>query len=406
MATKWTFMVYMAGNNSLSDDAGVDLKEMRRQGSTSEVNVLAFVKQEGSNARRFKVAKGADEPVEDLGPDVDSGDPRTVVEFIKWAVRTAPAARYALVLWNHGGGWRAADLEQLYAPAQRAAGVTRHELNKRAGQRVSRTLFSTTARQILALPSDDREILADDTTGHSLDTIELQRVLHAANAAIGHHVDLLGMDACLMTTLEVAYQLRQEVGVIAGSEEEEPAQGWPYTSVLGALAANPDMSATELARAIVARYVESYQRSADVITQCALDPGQVDAFAKLVDRLERGLRPLIGRSWQDLVRAQARSAHFAFDLVDLRTLCAGVIATGIDQNVKAAAAAVADALKVGSLVVAEGHRGRKVEQCAGVSVYFPPPTAAISRYYEDLEFAKRHRWDELLREYHHAVASA
>src|SRR5437667_11573458 len=45
-----------------------------------------------------------------------------------------------------------------------------------------------TARQILALPSDDREILADDTTGHSLDTIELQRVLHAANAASGHHV--------------------------------------------------------------------------------------------------------------------------------------------------------------------------------------------------------------------------
>ena len=58
MATKWTFMVYMAGNNSLSDDAGVDLKEMRRQGSTNDVNVLAFVKQEGSNARRFKVAKG------------------------------------------------------------------------------------------------------------------------------------------------------------------------------------------------------------------------------------------------------------------------------------------------------------------------------------------------------------
>jgi hypothetical protein len=41
-----------------------------------------------------------------------------------------------------------------------------------------------------------------------------------------------------------------------------------------------------------------------------------------------------------------------------------------------------------------------------VSVYFPSPTTAISRYYKDLEFAKRHRWDELLRVYHEAVASA
>ena len=37
---KWTFMVYMAGDNSLSNAGDNDLAEMRKVGSTPDVNML------------------------------------------------------------------------------------------------------------------------------------------------------------------------------------------------------------------------------------------------------------------------------------------------------------------------------------------------------------------------------
>ena len=40
-------------------------------------------------------------------------------------------------------------------------------------------------------------------------------------------IDLLGMDACLMSTLEVAYQTRANAVNVVGSEELEPGDGWP-----------------------------------------------------------------------------------------------------------------------------------------------------------------------------------
>src|SRR4051794_10037728 len=102
---KWTVMVYMAGNNSLSDAAGVDLAEMRSVGSTDAVKVTAFVKRRGAEAQRLELAAaGADDHVEQLD-GVDSGDPQSVVDFARWSIERAPADRYALVLWNHGGGW-------------------------------------------------------------------------------------------------------------------------------------------------------------------------------------------------------------------------------------------------------------------------------------------------------------
>jgi hypothetical protein len=93
MAAKWTLMVYMAGNNSLSDAADEDLAEMRMVGSTADVQVVVFVAQSrvSGTARRFKVEKdGRGEQVETLN-EVDSGNPQTVIDFIRWGLTTAPA---------------------------------------------------------------------------------------------------------------------------------------------------------------------------------------------------------------------------------------------------------------------------------------------------------------------------
>jgi hypothetical protein len=408
MSAKWTFMVYMAGNNNLSQAAGDDLEEMSKIGSSEDVRACAFVKQEGGTARRLIVGKGGDHEIdEDLG-DIDSGDPQTVMDFVRWAAEKAPAERRALVLWNHGGGWRPGDLDDMYSEVRgdTPAKARHSEVNWRATQPIARVLFKTTLRTIAEQPSrGEREICSDDGTGHSLDTIELGRICALMGKDSGAPLDLLGMDACLMSNLEVAYQVRDDVTFIVGSEELEPGAGWPYTEVLSDLQAKPDMDGGELGSVIVQRYLESYrdQQAVWPVTQCAMATAQIDKIADPLDRLAGELREELKESWPALMSAQSNSVRFDLDLIDLGSLCAGLQGAQTSDAIKQAAEGVAQALSPNGYILAEGHLGDKVEAATGISVYFPAPTDPVSKYYKDLAFAKQHKWDELLSGYAQAV---
>src|SRR3954453_1072176 len=213
MSAKWTFMVYVAGYNSLSSFAAKDLAEMRKVGSSDGLKVAVFVKRlEQKAAHRIIVGKdGKAEERENLGADVDSGSPQTLLDFIRWAKRKAPAERYALVIWNQGSGWDPLDLDELYTHVK-GAGVTPRELGVRAASQLGRSLFTPTLETALTLPTaGQRAIASDDGTGHSLDTLELGEVLAAARKELGRPLDLLGMDACLMSCLEVSFQCTDAV---------------------------------------------------------------------------------------------------------------------------------------------------------------------------------------------------
>src|SRR5206468_5690072 len=114
-----------------------------------------------------------------------------------------------------------------------------------------RLLFHTTREHLSAPAGESRGIAYDETAGDCLDNMELKRVLATAHAQLGRPVDLVGMDACLMTMLEVAYQLRDHARVLVGSEALEPGPGWPHDAILGELTARPEMTAATLATAIV-----------------------------------------------------------------------------------------------------------------------------------------------------------
>lgn len=62
MATEknWTVMVYMAGDNNLDSAGVVDLTEMKKVGSTKEINILVQFDREGRNmaTNRYYVQKG------------------------------------------------------------------------------------------------------------------------------------------------------------------------------------------------------------------------------------------------------------------------------------------------------------------------------------------------------------
>jgi Clostripain family len=410
--SKWTFMVYMAGFNNLSDFATKDLKEMRQVGSSDDVKIAAFIKRQNSKgAEQLIVAKRpANDVRKNLG-NADSGKPQTLLDFIRWAKQKAPAERYALVVWNHGSGWQPDDLEDLYEEvrASRDGGVTARELALRSNQKIARAVFGTTVQGVLRLGDQhERAIASDDGTGHSLDTIELDRVLAKGHEELGKPFDLLGMDACLMSTLEVAYQARANALNVVGSEELEPGDGWPYAAILKDLAARPAMDGAKLGEVVVKRYIQSYanRRRMWPVTQCAIATAGVKPFSTALDELAGALTQHMRRSGVGQVQAaHLRTAGFLGDLFDLRDFASELRRRRVPADVKRAAKKLVDSLAPNGYVLAEGHRGESVKECGGVTAYMPFPGWGISPYYKDLRFAKQHRWDNFLRNYHRAARS-
>jgi hypothetical protein len=411
MAAKWTFMVYMAGFNNLSDFATKDLEEMRRVGSTADVQVACFIKRLGHTTAQYILLgeKGQADLIERVG-NADSGRPQTVLDFIRWAHEHAPADRYALTVWNHGSGWQPDDLDNLYdeVRADRGdSGVSPRELGVRSTQPMAWSVFTTTVQEILSLPNArDRGIASDDGTGHSLDTIELGRVLKVASQELGSPFALLGMDACLMSTFEVAYEARDVVEYVVGSEELEPGDGWPYTEILTDLNAQPDGSGADLGTSIVQRYIESYEHRQDQwpVTQAAVNTAHLNDFAGAVDELASALTSYATNPERAgrITAALGQTTFFNGDLIDLRTFCSGLQVAVDEQAVQTATQKVLDALQPGTYVVAEAHRGPTVEECGGITLYCPKPLQPVSKYYKDLDFAKR-GWDEFLSGYQGAL---
>ncbi len=418
MPAKWTFMVYMAGFNDLSPFALADLQEMRKVGSTDDVRVAVFVKRlEERSAHHILIGKdGRGETPKPLG-NVDSGTPQTLLHFVRWAAKAAPAERYALVVWNHGSGWEPREIDELYSQVRAERGLgddavaSPREIDLRASQGIGRSLFKQSVAEVLALPSlDDRAIASDDGSGHSLDTIELARVLAKAHEELGGPLELLGMDACLMSNLEVAYEAEAHVRNVVASEELEPGDGWPYTAILRDLTKNPDMTGAELGEVVVKRYVESYRNRRDQwpVTQCAVSAKGIGPFVDAVDALARALKAYLRESgYQKVQQAQMRSTYFQGQLADLRTFCRELRSAVDRGQLFEAAGAVVDRLEPDGYVLREGHLGPSVESVGGVTVYFPVPVPrgsnmGVSPFYKDLRFAKK-GWDEFLRGYARAL---
>lgn len=408
MTAEWTVMVYLAGDNNLSTAGDKDLQEMRSVGSTDAVNVVAEFDNAGDRGtRRYHIQPGGEgETIVSLG-ETDSGDPEVLLDFVAWAAEHYPARRYGLILWNHGGGWEPAEMDRI-ARSVNARNYTPREVTERSATPLARAFFRTTLETIFNLPLPmDRAICSDDGSGHSLDTIELGRVLAQAADLLGQPIDLLGMDACLMSNLEVAYQVRPYARYLVASEESEPNDGWPYDAVLRQLVTDPEMDTPDLAAQIVDAYIASYVDRGYLgpVTQSAFDLSRVEELAAPLDDLADALVSHMPDAAQEIWTAQRGSVRFWHNtLWDVAHFCQVLEDGTEDEAVGAAARAVCAALTPGRerFVIAESHRGAKVESCGGVTVYLLPPLDDLSRYYTELDFAREHRWLTMLEAYHDA----
>jgi hypothetical protein len=424
MATKaatkknWTVMVYLAGDNNLDGAGVVDLNEMKRVGSTDRFNVLAQFDRAGSKGEttRYYLRKGtalAKDAMQKLG-ETNTGDPKVLEDFVTWGLNSYPAEHYLLVLWNHGAGWDDANLYQGDVFSGAAPPVSRKKqpvltrgpvstgakalsfTSMQAGlARTRRALFRTTVKAAVK----DRAIAFDDQAKDFLDNIELKLVMARIKGKLKRKIDVLGMDACLMSMLEVAYQMRDTADYTVGSEETEPGDGWPYDRILKALAAKPGMAPEELSKTIVVQYLTSYG-AGDNVTQSAMRLASLKALAGAVDGLSKTLKnALANNAWRSaLMTARAQVQEYSRpydDYCDLLDLCALLEKNVTDDAVRTACTGVKQAAQ--AAIVATGYKGPAVDNSRGISIYFPK--RKLSPLYKTLDFTKDSAWDEFLAAY-------
>ena len=409
MAARWTILVYLAGDNNLESFGQLDLEEMKVGGPTADVQVVAQFDQMGDGVtRRYCLSANRSLAADVVGelPEANTGDPASLLDFVRWGLAEFPAEHTALVLWNHGSGWKDDDI---YALARRAglseAELPRADVRSVARRPAGRSLFATSLQRILEQPAALRAILFDDTSKDFLDNQELKSVLDAVMAdRQGAKLDLIGFDACLMNMVEVAHQVRHAFTYMAGSQEIEPGDGWPYARIVAELARAPEMTGEDLGRLIVEAYIDHYTKHPPSmpVTQSALRLEQTEAVAdavgRLADRLVTALPdPLFyGRG---LLPAMRRSQKFRDrQYVDLHDFARLLAEQGFDESVREAAAEVVarlDSASDRSVVAANGRIGDAVALAHGPSIYLPF-VGVVSPAYAGLEFARCCTWPRFL----------
>lgn len=396
---KWTFMVYLAGDNNLDQNGVTDLDEMKRIGSTDAINIIAQFDRagEGVETKRYFLRRGtslSDDAVTNLG-ETNTGNPQALVSFIRWGIRKYPAERYAIVLWNHGQGW---DDTDIYTSDRHRA------VHRLARGRIRHAFFRTSIHSALfaaAKPGIARAILLDDNAKDFLDNVEMKKALIEVKKILGCKIDVLGMDACLMSMAEVAYQVRDSVDFIVGSEQTEPLEGWPYHTILDAIAKNPVMGRGELAAVIVEKYLASYTPY-DNVTQSALDlarsESMVIAITALAKALSDGLDDPTTRQiiMQTRVQVQSYEVQENIDLVDFCLLLKDKLSPGspLALECRNVIDAIADS---SGIITKSGYKGTGVNNSHGLAIYFP--TIFVSPLYAKLDFAKKTGWGVFLSKY-------
>lgn len=415
---QWTILTYIAAHNDLQWLGDRSLDQIVGVGSTpAVVHGVLFDGEKGA----VRCIAGDPGKVVDQEPltDFDSGDPDRLIETAQWVFERYRAEHYGLILWSHGSGWQPHEIERIARKARGDGQVGEQEAAERAGAPGSFVLFRSTLKTILSQEqAAERAICFDDGTGHSLDAIELGRVVQKIAGGINQKLDLIGMDACLMASLEVAYELRRHAAYMAASEELVPGHSWPYDSIFGALRADPAREPRDLAASVVRDYVAYYSRhppQAGDVTKVALDLNSLDRLAAAVNELAVALvtdmdtqADLLWQIQRESERKETRDDErqpnkFLFHLWDVGAVAARLEARTVNPAVRSASRGIMRALKPGGpTVLAEGHVGDWFDGTGGVSIYMMPPKKRqrMSPFYGRLALSADTAWNDMLKAYH------
>jgi hypothetical protein len=305
--------------------------------------------------------------------ELNTGDPTTLRNFVNWAVQNYPATHYALIISDHGHGINGAAIDY-------------------------------------NIPD---YVAAED----SVTATELQQALSPPIPKL----DIVYMNACLMGTIDVAFQLRDLTNYYVASESVSWGPIHPDWFILGnsgygILPITDSTSAQDLALAIVESYISTCKSAASEYpsTISAVNVGNVNdvaakasALAGLLRSKMSSVRSTLDHVWADVQRYNERgcpeitTTDRLADLYDFASLVQTHVS---DQGIQDAAgdlmAAINDYVLPGGEDHWSGayeHNGQRYtwshEHSHGVSVFLPPADQRECYYNGDwLDFAAGTNW--------------
>ena len=319
---KTNFMVFIAGDNDLDTFGTTDIEEMMSVSDTGD-KLCILVQQDqsvlarDSGSKRYVIKDGKKEKIIHMG-ETNTGAVNTLTEFIQWGLANYPSDRNIVVLWNHGGGTRDEEYGAYDKNETTVENISRVRLAS------SRSIRTPTVRAVNANPTlanqpsffpqalrlkrieelmtsykeergeplnplleaESKAILFDDESRDFLDNLELKKVFKE----VGTKIDIVGFDACLMGMMEVAYQLKDYVKVVVGSEELEPGKGWDYKAIVSYLVNYPMASNEDISKEIIRSFIASYANEPSLkVTLSSIRTDKLSHVACLMDRFAHSI---------------------------------------------------------------------------------------------------------------------
>ena len=247
-------------------------------------------------------------------------------------------------------------------------------------------------KKILGTPGFKRFALGSQSALH---LGELGKAMSNVESELGINANqiVVGFDSCLMSMVEVHYELNKSMGWAVAANDEIPDTGWPYTNILNLLKApqeSPSIVATKIAEECTKWYSTKINESNVSFSACALNEiGPVkDAVKKLRISLDHCLAvdTTTNLQWireaRDFAEDYAESAY-----VDLNAFCTKLLeitesrlkkATECNEvdaldKLKDAAREVCDCLKnfVIRWIFSDDYPQKYVTDSRAVSICFP-----------------------------------
>lgn len=364
---KHTIFVYMVGSNLESDGgaASTDINEMLDGGISNDVNLVLLTG--GANTDDFaqvKVRQVTSDGLVELvnWGSYDMGDPELLRYFLVTGIDAFPADKYSLLFWNHGAGVQGFGADEMYG---------------------------------------------DD----NLDLTELVSALDAAKQETGVTFEVIGFDACLMATAEVAYNLRGYGNYLVSSEEIEPGHGWDWSSIVSAISKNPALTGVDIGMVIADSYQahaiqNSYDNQQDAITLSVIDLSKIDDVVAELDNLADQIsyfdsdgRQLLAVSSarvyaEEYGKDEARQSYF--DMVDMIDFLA--LLAGYQPELESQIGSLVDTIDE---AVVYSVKGDARPYSSGLSIYLPF-NGAYYEGYDSIEFSNS--WKDFISNYRQAMA--
>jgi hypothetical protein len=362
------------------------------------------------------------------------GDGKVLTNFVKWAKDGFPAKRYALIVWDHGQGYRG-----VIPPTKEVLALIAGAKSNQPGTRSPAEDVTVAFPFKSGLGSPLRTASNDETDKDKLYNAETKQALQ--EALNGQKLNVLGYDACLMAMVETGYAMREVADVLVGSEDLEPGAGWQYDDWLKILANTPAMDGPALGKVLVDSYKNRYATPAGLsvpqpeletlpdTTQSAIDLSKMEGLADAITVLAKSMMGKFAAENQNIKAARDSCKMFApdplrdgrdyFFHIDMARFCEQLMARTQDPELKAQAKAVRDLILTSVLRSYAGAERQGDYGSNGLAIYFPPNNSTYKgdlfaeRGYENsrtllpgeslpifpVEFVQKHYWADFLHVY-------